>query len=150
MQITAINSLNNNVNYIKNRNRYVSFKAANSKELVSDTLMSKLKDSITRIIDFEYLNSDNKYIVPIISKKASHYSANARQDLVLVKDTKQLRELLGDKANGYQLSRLMGACVVAAEGPRDLDKCEIYETILCIVPNPTATPSLYEELKTFD
>jgi len=144
MQITRINSYNSSV-YKNNRNNSVNFKSA-KEELVSPKVMNMMKGSIRNLVCFSELNSVNKYVVPDVQKRVSTYPLSPALQIIKV-PSKQLSELLGARGNDFKLSLLEGQCVVVTDKDDSPENCDyIYETTVCLVPDPIPNPSLYELL----
>lgn len=141
MQVTKINT---HYNVYGNRNLSVSFKSVDKKP-VSDRVINMLKSSPKNIFLVEELNNVNKYVIPNIQKRLYSYP-NAVLNMAIVQ-SEQLPELLGERSDDYKLSLLQGICVVAADRAGDIENCnKIYETTVCLVPDPNPNVSLYEML----
>lgn len=144
MQITKINSFNANVNK-NNKTHSVNFKSA-KEQLVSPKVMGMMKNSIRDLLCFPELNSVNKYIVPDVQKRVSSYPLSPKLQIIKV-PSKQLYELLGEMGKDYKLSLLEGQCVVITDKDAPPENCDyIYETTVCLVPDPTPNPNFYELL----
>lgn len=144
MQISCNYYFNNNV-YKSNKNSYVSFKSEQA-QLVSPKVLRLLKESanLDNIYNFQELNSVNKFIVPLVHKKINSCLSNALLNMTIVADTKQLTELLGEKAKDYIVSSLEGICITISDND-DLEKCNtVYETTVCLVPSSINKTNLSE------
>lgn len=139
MQVTKIYNFNNSYN------NSVNFKC-NKEAVVPAKIMNMLKGNIKETFLFTELNSVNKYVVPYVQKRVGLYPKNSSLNMVKV-PSKQLSALLGEESKNYKLSLLEGICVVVADKSGELGNCnQIYETTVCLVPDPTPNPSLYEML----
>jgi len=152
MQITKIYSFNNNI-YRTNNNRSVNFKSAEEK-MISPKVMNMMKRSLIAVYDFSEfscpysdLNDVNKYIVPNVHRRLNNYPLSPSLQIVIV-PSKQLEALVGEVGKNTILSQMDGICVAVADMEGDIEKCDmIYETTVCLVPNPSLEPSLYEIYK---
>ena len=141
MQITQISSYNVN-KYRNNKINSVNFKSS-KEDLVSPKVMNLMKASIRNVLFCYQLNDVNKYVTPDVQQRIMSYPAGTELNIVKV-PSKQLSELLDTNRNGFKLSFLEGLCVILADN-KDAEKCNrIFETTVCLVPDPNPNPNLSE------
>ncbi len=142
MQIAQINSYNVNT-YRNNKISSVNFKSA-EKKFVSPKVMNMMKTNIRNVLYCPKLNDVNKYVTPDVQQRIEFYPAGTTLNIIKV-PSKQLSELLGENGKNYSLSLLEGICIILTDKKDVPEKCNrIFETTVCLVPDPVPNPKLSE------
>ena len=136
MQITNNYQINTGIS-TNCRNAFVSFKSGELKEITTPSVINKLKKAVVSEFDITWLEGSydyiNKLLVPTVLQRIDSRIKDFSLNMIEV-PSNQLQALLGEKGHCYNLSRLKGICIFAADS-KDLGNCNIYNMQVVLVPN---------------